>query len=163
MMIDKIKKRISRLVVRALKQGWGPEGICNAAAWGVTIGIFPIYGVTTASLGAVGWIGKLNHALLQAFNYLVGPTKLALIFPFIRFGEFLWREKDPFQLSLTEFSARFQLAPMETVSRFSTTFVHAISGWLVVAPLVYIMTHFLMKQSIRSGRAVRETLQELHA
>lgn len=162
-MLKTAKNRIVHLLARALKQGWGVEEISRAAAWGVTVGIFPVYGVTTASLGAVGWIGRLNHGLLQGFNYLVGPVKLAMILPFVRLGELMWRANDPFRLGVTEFTARFQAEPLETLSRFSMTFVHAISGWLVAAPLVYLATGFLVKQSIRSGQAVRESFEEKHA
>ena len=148
------------ILLRALRQGWTPESVCRASAWGVTVGVFPIYGVTTAMLGVIGWLGKMNHAVLQAFNYLVAPVKLAMIIPSIRLGEFLFRESDPFLLSISEFTQRFQASPWETFTRFSMTFVHAIAGWGVMLPFWWFGTWLIMKCFVKTSQTASEIYRE---
>ena len=125
-----------RLLLNALIQGWSVEGLSWAAAWGVTVGLFPIYGVTTGTLAAIGWLGKLNHAVLQGFNYMVAPLKVMLILPYIALGETLLLAENRFSLSLSEFTLRFQNDPSATLQQFGMTFVHAVVGWCVTFPLL---------------------------
>ncbi len=125
-----------RLLLMALKQGWSAEGLSWAAAWGIAVGLFPIYGVTTASLAVIGWAGRLNHAVLQGFNYLVSPLKIMLILPYIALGEVLFSADKRFSLSLSEFTLRFQEDPLATLQQFAMTFIHAVTAWLVTFPLL---------------------------
>ncbi len=100
---------------------------------------------------------RLNQPVVQACNWIIGPVKIALIFPFLRLGEALF-QADPFRLSLTDFSQRFFSDIDGTTAEFAWTFVHAITGWLVCAPLLYFV---LLKLSLlwvpKSRRAVVST------
>jgi hypothetical protein len=151
-----------RLLLQALKQGWSVEGLSWATAWGFTVGIFPIYGVTTGTLAVIGWIGKLNHAVLQGFNYMVAPLKVMLILPYIAMGEILWMPDTRFTLSLSEFTRRFQEDPLITLQQFGMTFVHAVSAWLITFPFlmfgVYGITRFLFYLHQRVRYASRESM-----
>jgi len=154
-------RKVKETVVSALKQGWSLREVCWSTAWGVTVGIFPIYGVTTAALGLMGVVWKLNHAVMQAFNYLVSPLKFALILPYIRLGEWMFRETDPFSLSVPEFARRFRDAPMETLGEFAMTFVHAISGWAVTLPIWLVAVYGVMYLVIRAGESTRAHIEEV--
>ena len=158
--MKKLFKKIKETIVNALKQGWSPSEVCWSGAWGLTIGLFPIYGVTTAALGVIGLIWKLNHAIMQAFNYLISPLKFLLIIPYIRLGEWLFQTDTPFALSLSEFTSRFKAAPGETLGEFAMTFVHAICGWVVTVPLWMAFTYFSLYSLIKMGDATRKHLQE---
>jgi hypothetical protein len=162
-MFKRIPQRLASICRRALGQGWSESKVAWSAAWGVTVGLFPIYGVTTATLAAVGWLAKLNHAVLQGFNYLVGPLKLALIFPYIRLGEWMFRPERAFTLSLVEFSQRFRDAPWETLRAFAWTFAHAVSGWLLSAPFIVLAVFALARLTLRGGRAARNLIVETSA
>lgn len=135
--------------------------MCWSAAWGWTIGIFPIYGVTTATLGLMGWVWKFNHSILQAFNYLVTPLKLALIIPYIRLGEWMFRPEHAFTLSIPEFTRRFNAAPGDTLGEFGMTFLHAICGWAVTVPIWLPILFLSMKTLLRAGKTTRAQLQEV--
>lgn len=148
------------ILLRALKQGWSLEGLCWAAAWGFTIGIFPIYGVTTGALAAVGWIGKLNHAVLQGFNYLVAPLKVLLILPYVALGETLLFAEERFALSLSEFTLRFQNDPFGTLQQFGMVFLHAVVGWLVTFPFLLVGVYSLHRFLFHLHQRVRYTSQE---
>jgi hypothetical protein len=134
-----------RLLLHALRQGWSVEGLSWAAAWGFTVGIFPVYGVTTGTLAGIGWAGKLNHAVLQGFNYLVAPLKVMLILPYIALGETLLFAEKRFSLSLSEFTLRFQHDPFATLQQFGMSFLHAIAGWLVTFPFVLFGVYGILR------------------
>ena len=79
---------------------------------------------------------RLNQPVVQVCNWIIAPVKIALIFPFLRLGEWLFQAK-PFRLSLAEFSTRFFSDIATTTVEFAWTFAHAIVGWLICAPLIY--------------------------
>lgn len=82
----------------------------------------------------------------------MGPLKLALIIPFLRLGEWLFAA-EPFALSLTEFSSIFFDDWVATMREFAWTFAHAIVGWLMASPLIYLIIYFVAK-AILSRRAL---------
>lgn len=151
-----------RLFLNALKQGWSADGLCWSGAWGVAVGVFPIYGVTTGALATIGWLGTLNHAVLQGFNYLVAPLKVLLILPYVALGETLFFVEDRFSLSLSEFTSRFQSEPMATLQQFGMTLVHAVAGWIITFPFlifgVYALNRFLFYLHDRYRYAPQESL-----
>jgi uncharacterized protein (DUF2062 family) len=156
-------RKLKASVVDALKQGWSPSQVCWSSAWGWTIGLFPIYGVTTVTLGVIGWVWKLNHSILQGFNYLVSPLKFILILPYVRLGEWMFQVENGFSLSIPEFTRQFKAAPMETLGEFAMTFVHAICGWLVSTPIWMATVYFVMALLLRAGQATRAQLQEINS
>jgi hypothetical protein len=152
--------KVKDVVVGALRQGWTPKVVAWSVAWACTIAVFPIYGVTTITLGAIGWIWKLNHPILQILNNVMAPIKVLLIIPYVRLGEKLFMEQNPFSLSLTEFTLRFKDAPMETLGEFAMTFVHAIAGWAVTVPLWLFGTYFITQMVLKTGESAQLAIQE---
>jgi hypothetical protein len=150
-------------ILGALKQGWSPNGVSWSAGWGFTWGLFPIYGCTTAILGVIGMIWKLNHPVMQSINYLIGPLKLILIIPYIRLGEWMFRPELPFSLSIPEFTLRFKDAPLQTLGEFAATFLHAIAGWAVTAPFLLASAYFITRLLLRTGEATKIAIAEAHS
>jgi len=159
--MKKLFRKLRGTVVNALKQGWKPSAVCWSGAWGLTIGLFPIYGVTTAVLGIIGWVWKMNHAVMQAFNYLASPLKFLLIIPYIRLGEWMFQTETPFSLSIPEFTRRFRAAPWDTLGEFAMTFLHAICGWLVSVPFWLGIVYFTMQALLKMGAATRKQMKEI--
>jgi uncharacterized protein (DUF2062 family) len=160
-MFSRIFSKLNAMISRALHQGWSAEKVCWSCAWGCSIGIFPILGFTMAALALIGMAFKLNHTVLQGFNYLVSPLKWALILPSVRLGEWILQSENPFRLSLGEFSDRFRAAPAATVAEFGMTFVHAIVGWIFVAPFMLFFVYVLMRYLLRVTSARRNSLEEV--
>jgi uncharacterized protein (DUF2062 family) len=156
----KIFKRVKQAVVNALRQGWSPQAVCWSVAWGFTWSIFPIYGITMATLGVIGMIWKLNHPIMQSINYLMAPVKFLLIIPYIRLGEWMFRPERPFTLSIPEFTLRFKDAPLDTLAEFAATFLHAIIGWLVTVPLLMAGSYLVTSLTLRTGQAARDAISE---
>tara|TARA_B110000093_G_scaffold80751_1_gene87576 strand:+ start:2380 stop:2847 length:468 start_codon:yes stop_codon:yes gene_type:complete len=129
-------KKLNLVVVGQLKQGLGQQACCHAIAAALMIGLFPIMGFSTLMNTFIAAYFRLNQPVVQVCNWIIAPVKIALIFPFLRLGEWLF-QANPFRLSLTEFSTRFFNDFATTTAEFAWTFAHAIAGWLICAPLIY--------------------------
>ena len=121
-----------------MTQGLSRPACGRAIAAALTIGVFPILGCSTPMNTLNALVFRLNQPITQVFNWMVGPLKIALIFPFLRLGEWLF-QAEPFTLSLAEFSERFFSDVNRTAAEFASSFVHAITGWLVCAPVIYLL------------------------
>ena len=137
-----------------LRQGLQPRACGQAVASSLTIGLFPIMGFSTVmnTLSAARF--RLNQPVVQVCNWIIGPVKIALIFPFLRLGEALF-QAEPFRLSLVDFSQRFFSDAGATTAEFAWTFVHAITGWLVCAPLIYFVIYKLSQVLVAKASAAQ--------
>ncbi len=131
-------KRLKSVINGQLRQGLQPRACGQAIASSLTIGVFPIMGFSTVinTLSAARF--RLNQPVVHVCNWIIGPVKIALIYPFLRLGEALF-QAEPFKLSLVDFSQRFFSDIGATTAEFAWTFVHAITGWLICAPLIYLV------------------------
>ena len=117
------------------------ERFGQSAGMGLTLGIFPIMGCSTALCGVLGIMFRLNQGIVHLVTQLTFGLKLILIIPFIRLGEWLF-SAPPFTLSIAEFSALFESEGFVVVRQFAATFMHAIAGWMITAPILYLLTGF---------------------
>ncbi|KAF9670507.1 hypothetical protein SADUNF_Sadunf13G0076200 [Salix dunnii] len=72
-----------------LRRGVEPKQLAFSTALGITLGIFPICGVTVLLCGvAIAFLGSLCHApTVMLANFIATPLELSLVVPFLRFGE----------------------------------------------------------------------------
>src|SRR5271156_2028635 len=84
------RRRIARPIVELLRQGVTPEKMALSLALGLTLGVFPVLGTTTALCALVAFIWRLNLPAIQIVNYFVYPLQIALLIPFFRAGEILF-------------------------------------------------------------------------
>ena len=141
-------RKIHLVIQTQLTQGLSVDACSRAVAMGITIAIFPILGFSTLmNTVAAAWF-RLNQPVVHAFSWIMGPVKIALIFPFLRLGEFLFRA-EPFTLSLAEFSERFFSDWLATGREFAWTFVHATVGWLLCAPILFALLYLLARPIIQ--------------
>lgn len=136
--------KIKQIIRRELGNGLNVHAGSMAVATSFTIGVFPIIGFSTPLNTLAALSLRLNQPIIQVVNWITGPLKLILIIPFLRLGEWLFAA-EPFSLSLTEFSRIFFADWWGTTQEFAWTFVHAICGWLVVAPVIYGIVFLLSK------------------
>ena len=139
--------RLIKVIRAQLVQGISKRDCAQAIALAITIGLFPILGFSTLIITAIVYFRRLNQPLAQAFNWICGPIKLALIIPFIRVGEFLFGA-DRFVLNLGELSRQFYENSWATLSEFAWTFLHAIAGWACCAPIIYLIVNTISKSVI---------------
>lgn len=101
--------------------------------------MFPIVGVTALLNLLAGHVFRLNHALMQTINQLVGPLHLVMIFVYLRLGETIWGASAD-RFSFIELVTDFHALPFgEFLQRFGWAAVHAITAWALTAPLLYLL------------------------
>ena len=85
------KNYIKSVLAQALYQGLTPRKLALTCAFGVVLGLFPVFGVTTLLCFVAAFLFRLNIPIIQLVNYLIAPLQLILIIPFIQVGIYLFR------------------------------------------------------------------------
>ncbi|KAF7824920.1 cytoplasmic membrane protein [Senna tora] len=128
------QKKIVDPLLLILRRGAEPNQLAFSAALGITIGIFPICGVTVFLCGiAIALLGSFCHApTVMLANFIATPIELSLVVPFLRFGELITGGP---HFPLTSDALKKVLtghASHEVLSSIS----HALLGWLMASPFV---------------------------
>src|SRR6267143_1282461 len=84
-------RRLVRPILDLLRQGVTPEKLALGLAIGGALGVFPALGCTTLLCTIVAIVLRLNLPAIQIVNYFVYPIQIALLVPFFRLGEKLFR------------------------------------------------------------------------
>jgi uncharacterized protein (DUF2062 family) len=127
--------RLKQTALRLLREGLRPDHIAVAVSVGWVLGIFPILGPWVIVCTAVALLTRLNLPILLAAYYSMSLVQPLLIIPFLRMGERIFAA-EPLPISLVELSRRFSTDAAGTFAEFGWSFVHALAGWLVLAPFL---------------------------
>ena len=122
----------------SMRQGISPRRLALTLALGFAIGCIPVLGIPTVICAALALALRLNLPAIQAANYLVMPLQLALIVPFVRFGDWLF-SAPPRQI----LHAAVLHSPMAAglLPQIGALTGHALMAWLIFAgPAVALMT-----------------------
>lgn len=147
------RRRVIEPVRTQLTQGVSPDQIALTLGVGTACSLLPFLGFTTLLNLGVGLALRMNQPILHTLNQLLGPVQLALILVHVRLGEWLWRaEGDRFTVgevvrvfresSISEFFARFGWAG-----------IHALSAWLLLAPVLAVVVYFSTLPALRRAAA----------
>jgi uncharacterized protein (DUF2062 family) len=137
------QRRIVRPLLNLLRQGITPEEIALSIAFGLVLGIFPSLGWTTLLCLVAAVAFGLNLPSVQLVNYFAYPLQLALLVPFIRAGEFLFRSTR-LPLSLSQILAMIKGDVWHAVKILWIATVQAIVVWALIAPpAIYILYRVL--------------------
>jgi uncharacterized protein (DUF2062 family) len=120
-----------------LRQGISPERLALTLALGFAIGCLPVIGIPTALCLLVALGLRLNVPAIQAANYAAMPVQVALIFPFVRLGGWMFASgaHQPLQTGILHAS------PLKVVWASGSIAGQALAAWLVMAiPTVVLMT-----------------------
>jgi uncharacterized protein (DUF2062 family) len=148
------RERIVGLIVAQLIQGVTPEKIALTIALGVSLGIFPILGATTALCAIAGICFKLNQPIIQMMNWLISPLQLSSILVFVRIGEWMMRAPRV-SFSVPELIQKFHEAPVKFFQQFGMTGVHGIVAWLFIAPFLAVVTYAVLVPPLRRLAALK--------
>jgi uncharacterized protein (DUF2062 family) len=141
-------QRLVRPIVDLLRQGVTPEKIALSIALGVALGVFPVLGSTTALCALAAVVLELNLPAIQIVNYFVYPMQIALLIPFFRLGEWLFREPH-FPLSVSQIYAMIHANMWEAIRSLWTTTWHAIVVWCVLSPFFVIAVYAVLVPALR--------------
>ncbi|CAK8575212.1 unnamed protein product [Lathyrus sativus] len=121
-------------VLLVLRGGAEPKQLSFSAALGITLGVFPICGVTVLLCGvAITLLGSfVNAPILLLANCFATPIELSLIIPFLRLGEFITRSPH-FTLSSDVLK---KVLTGQASKQVLLSIANALLGWLVASPLI---------------------------
>jgi uncharacterized protein (DUF2062 family) len=154
-------RRLVLPIIELLRQGVTPEKIALSIALGVALGVFPVLGSTTALCALAALTLRLNLPAIQIINYFVYPLQIALLLPFFRVGEWLFRAPH-LPVSVPQIYAMIHASMIDAIRLLWTTTWHAMVVWcmaapvftaLVYAPLVPALRRVLRRQTPRPAEA----------
>ena len=147
-----LQRRLVKPILDLLRQGVTPEKLALSIALGLTLGVFPVLGSTTALCALAALVLRLNLPAIQIVNYFVYPLQIALLIPFFRAGEKLFHAPH-LPLSIPQIYAMIHANMAEAIRMLWTTTWHAMVIWCLLAPLVATLFYIALVPIFR--RALR--------
>jgi uncharacterized protein (DUF2062 family) len=121
-----------------LRQGISPQRLALTLALGFAIGCLPMVGIPTALCMLVALGLRLNVPAMQAANYAAMPLQVALIFPFVRLGGWMFASASHAAVSPAMTSSS---SPLKLIWASGSLASQALGAWFVTAiPMVLVMT-----------------------
>ena len=114
-----------------LRTGLSPEDLALAIAVGFVLGCLPLWGISSMLCLGVAATLRLNLIATQTANWLALPLQILLLFPFLRFGEWMLRSHastHAFALHSFTYSSYAHI-----FSDVGILLVHALAGWTLLA------------------------------
>ena len=141
-------RRLVRPILDLLKQGVTPEKLALSLALGAVLGIFPALGWTTALCALAALALHLNLPAIQIVNYFMYPAQIALLIPFFRLGERLFRAPH-LPISVPQIYAMIHVSVWHAIKLLWNTTWHAIVVWFVLAPIIAVILYFVLTPMLR--------------
>jgi uncharacterized protein (DUF2062 family) len=141
-------RRLVRPLFDLLRRGVTPEKVALSLALGVVLGVFPVLGSTTTLCALAALAFELNLPAIQIVNYFVYPLQIALLIPFFRMGERLFRAPH-MPLSVPQIYAMIHANMSDAFRSLWTTTWHAIVAWCLVAPLCAGVLYVILVPALR--------------
>lgn len=160
MKLGLLNRKVIRPLLELLRQGATPEKLALSVALGVVFGLLPAIGWNTAMCALAAFLCKLNLPAIQLVNYSLYPIQLALILPFFRMGERLFRAPH-LPVSIPQIYALIHTSVWDAVRLLWTTTWHALVVWALLAPFVSVAVYFALVPAFR--RVVRRQRASLSA
>jgi uncharacterized protein (DUF2062 family) len=146
-------RRIAQPVLDLLRQGTTPEKIALSIAFGIVLGVFPSLGWTTLLCFLAALVFRLNLPAVQLVNYFVYPLQLALLVPFLRAGEFVFRAAR-LPISISQILAMIKTDVWQAIKVLWVATVHAVAVWALIAPLAIYVISWALTPVLRKFAAV---------
>ncbi|MFN0126123.1 MAG: DUF2062 domain-containing protein [Verrucomicrobiales bacterium] len=142
------RRRLVDPLVAQLRQGVTPEKLALTLALGLALGCFPIIGSTTVLCAAAAVVLRLNQPIIHTINQLVYPLQLALLIPYYRMGEWLFRTPSV-PLSLPLLFERFAADAWQFLQDYGLLALQGIAVWCLLAPGAIAFVYFATRDSLR--------------
>ena len=136
-------RRLVQPLLDLLKQGVTPEKLALSVALGAVFGIFPALGWTTALCAIIAFIWRLNLPAIQIVNYFMYPVQIALILPFFRLGEIVFRAPH-LPISIAQIRGRIHDDLWGALKFLWSTTWHAMVVWALLAPFFVVILYLLL-------------------
>ncbi len=127
-------RRLLRPILALLRQGVTPQKMALSLALGGALGVFPALGWSRTLCAIAAIVLRLNLPAIQIANYIAYPAQIALLVPFFRWGERLFRAPH-FPISVPQIYGLFHAGAWIAIKLLWTTIWHAIVVWGMIAPV----------------------------
>lgn len=125
--------------------GLTPQKLALTLCIGFALGIMPLLWGTTLICIMLAHFFRLNHAALQAVNYLLYPLQLTLLVPFFKLGAWLYPGGPPVPQHM--FSSLIRNPGLSSLNILGWITFKSLLAWLVTvfpaALLAYAITRVL--------------------
>jgi len=147
-----LKRRVVSPLLKLLRQGVTPEKLAFSLALSATLAVIPAIGWSAWLCTVCAVAFGLNLPAMQAVNYLMYPAQIALLLPFFRLGEKLFRAPH-LPISVSQIYAMARANLWTTIKFLWSTTWHALMVWALVAPFAIALIYFILASIFR--RVVR--------
>ena len=131
-----------------LKQGVTPEKLALSLSLGITVGIIPLYGLTSLLITLVALGFRLNFAITHAVHYIVHPLQIALIIPFLKLGEIFYGDS-LFPYSIKKIIYMLNTDLWGTLNNFWTAYLSAFFIWLIISGPLFLLLYRILVITLR--------------
>ena len=153
-------RRLVQPVLDLLRQGVTPEKIALSVALGVALGVLPALGWSTTLCAIAAIALRLNLPAIQIVNYFMYPAQIALLVPFFRWGERLFRAPH-FPISAPQIYALFHASMWIAIKLLWTTIWHAMVVWGMIAPVLVGLLYAILMPVLRRAMRSEGTASDL--
>lgn len=159
-MISTMTRTLTEKVIAFLKQGLTPHDLALTVAIGVTMGIFPVLGMTTILCTLAAVTLRLNLPALQSVNWAMSPVQLLLLIPFTHAGAWVFGGTG-ITLSLAEVKILMETDLLGTIAQFLTAVLRGIGLWALIAvPIGVVLYMVSLPFLTRAARLVNVAKQQ---
>jgi len=148
-MKDWLHHKLIRPFLDLLKQGVSPEKIALTIALGISLGVVPVLGSTSALCGIVALRLRLNLPAILAVNWAVYPLQIALLIPFLRAGAWLFRVDGP-KLTVVQILSMIRTSVWHTIVTLWSATLHALVVWAIAGAiataLIYVVSLVVLQR-----------------
>lgn len=154
-MFGRLKTKSITLIRSMLKEGTSLKKVTLCIALGITLGIFPVLGMTTllCTLAAVAF--RLNLPAIQVVNYMVYPLQLALLAPFYSAGSWIFNQQS-LQISGDSLIKTIQNDFWGSMSGLWNLTLYAIFTWSVICPILLLILYLSLKPAVSALSTYRK-------
>lgn len=145
-------ERAVRVLADQVRQGLTPHELALTLAVGLCLSVPPVIGTTTILCALAAVALRLNQPLIQAVNFLAYPLQLLLLVPYLRAGEWLFREPHT-PLSPSKIAAMARTDLRGTIASLGTVLWHGALVWAVLSVPMGFLLYAILKPGLARMQA----------
>jgi uncharacterized protein (DUF2062 family) len=145
-------QRAVQVLADQFRQGLTPHEMALTLAVGLCLSVPPVIGTTTILCALAAVVLRLNQPLIQAVNFLAYPLQLLLLVPYLRLGEWLFREPHT-PLSPSKIAAMARADPRGAISSLGTVVWHGALVWALLSVPMGFLLYAILKPALARMQA----------
>jgi uncharacterized protein (DUF2062 family) len=128
-------------LVKIIREGISIERLSVSLALGITVGLIPLYGLTTVIISCIALSLRLNLIAMQIAHYIVHPIQLALLIPFLKMGDALIKTSEA-SFTLQNYLQLFRNDFWSALHDLWLVNLSAVGVWFLVSIPLYLILYF---------------------